>query len=276
MSKRSKIALGTVQFGLDYGISNKEGKPNQKSVQEIITFAKNTGIELIDTASAYGNAEAVLGNEDLSSFKIVSKFLPENGMNNIPDSLRKSLSQLKVNRLYGYLAHRANSVSLNDWEILKAYKNDGKIEKIGFSYQSVDEVERTLKSGFIPDLVQIPFNYFDNRFEAICLKLKEYNVEIHSRSTFLQGLFFMSITELTNSFQEVQDLILELQKRFRDQLAGQLLNYVVNQEFIDYVVIGVQNKSQLETNLQSLNQALKLSKLDRNISGNVLNPALWN
>lgn len=276
MNKPSKIALGTVQFGLDYGISNKEGKPNQKSVQEIITFAKNSCIELIDTASAYGNAEAVLGKEDLSSFKIVSKFLPTNTLNNIHRSLKDSLDKLKVDRLYGYLAHRANSVTVKDWGILKSYKREGMIEKIGFSYQSVDEVERTLKLGFIPDLVQIPFNYFDDRFEGVCLKLKEYNVEIHSRSTFLQGLFFMNNTELSNSFREVQDVITELQKRFKDQLSGHLLNYVVNQKFIDYVVIGVQNKSQLEINLQSLNQSLTLSKLDRNIPDNILNPALWN
>lgn len=276
MSNPSKIALGTVQFGLDYGISNKEGKPDQKSVEEIITFAKNSGIELIDTASAYGDAEAVLGNVDLSSFKIVSKFLPANNLNNIHESLKDSLDKLNVNRLYGYLAHRVNSVTFEDWDILKAYKNAGIIEKIGFSYQSIDEVDRTFQLGFIPDIVQIPFNYFDNRFENICLKLKEKNVEIHSRSTFLQGLFFMNNTELSNSFQEVQDLITELQERFKDQLAGQLLNYVVDQGFIDYIVIGVQNKSQLEKNLQSLDQSLKLSKLDRNISVNILNPALWN
>src|SRR3989304_10330472 len=58
----SKLSLGTVQFGIPYGISNKNGKPNTKTVFEILEYALKNGINSFDTSPAYGRSEKILGS----------------------------------------------------------------------------------------------------------------------------------------------------------------------------------------------------------------------
>ena len=112
--KASKIALGTVQFGTDYGVSNREGQTDAREVERILDTALEFGIDLIDTASAYGNAEQVLGRYDLSSFKVVSKFMPPPEGAAIAGQLGTTLSNLRVDSLYGYLAHRPDDLLENE------------------------------------------------------------------------------------------------------------------------------------------------------------------
>nr|WP_052519910.1 aldo/keto reductase [Nonlabens ulvanivorans] len=119
----------------------------------------------------------------------------------------------------------------------KTSKKTGQVEKIGYSLQSVSEFERANGKGFFPDLIQVPFNLLDNRFKKLCKKLSKQGVEIHSRSTFLQGLFFMNTEEL-QGLEEAIPVISELQNTHSNQLAQYLLNYVLQQDFIDKVVIG--------------------------------------
>ena len=69
----SKIGLGTVQFGLDYGISSSQGKVTKDDAKNIISFAQENKINLFDTAPAYGTSEKVLGESDISNVKIITK-----------------------------------------------------------------------------------------------------------------------------------------------------------------------------------------------------------
>jgi uncharacterized protein len=55
----NKIVLGTVQFGLDYGINNKNGKIKFAEVNSILNFAWENGIRLLDSAYRYGDSEEV-------------------------------------------------------------------------------------------------------------------------------------------------------------------------------------------------------------------------
>ena len=68
-----KLGLGTVQFGCSYGISNTKGQVLKDEVKRILDFAHKNGIDILDTASLYGNSEEILGQFDLSKFKIVTK-----------------------------------------------------------------------------------------------------------------------------------------------------------------------------------------------------------
>lgn len=275
MKNLSKIAIGTVQFGIDYGISNNKGIPTQLMVNDILELALSYNITTLDTASGYGNAETIIGNSEYRDFEIVTKFLPIDIENGLLDSFNKSLVNIRRESVYGYLAHRTDSISLDVWNELIELKEKGKVKKIGYSLQSVEECERALSKEYFPDIIQVPFNFFDSRFKNLCIRLKSEGVEIHTRSTFLQGLFFLPEKALNGFFKAVRDPILTLQKTYKKELSKYLLNYCLNQDFIDKVVIGVQNKSQLEQNILGLEKIKTLKEMNIAISKEILNPALW-
>lgn len=270
-----KLGLGTVQFGLSYGISNKTGKTPGLEVQRILSSAKNNGVEMLDSASGYGTAEEVLGQNNISGFKLVSKFLPPSEGENVASQFYKSLEALKLSSLYGYLAHRPMELLKHpeQWEELQTFKAAGKVEKIGFSLNEPEELEKLLKQGYHPDLVQVPYNYFDRRFEFGIKELKNQGCEIHTRSAFMQGLFFMDPNELQEFFGEVKPLLRQLQEI--DTLNGALLKFVLEKPFIDCVITGVENEAQLLQNIESIKHAPKLPELQKTISDNILIPSRW-
>ncbi|WP_421976518.1 aldo/keto reductase [Roseivirga seohaensis] len=279
MSIIKKIALGTVQFGLDYGISNEHGKTEIDEIVKIIEYCKLKGIDTIDTAYAYGKSQEELGKNDLSSFKVVTKFLLEQSMESgrVKNSLLESLKLLNLKQVYGYLSHRPMELITNPnlWDELLEMKTSGKIKKIGFSFNELREAELVLDKGMIPDLIQIPFNYFDNRFKSVAEYMKRtYKTEVHVRSTFLQGLFFMRPSSLSNFFNPIKEPLTTLQKT--ENLTGNLLYYSASQSFIDKVVIGVNNLSQLELNFNALERVTScMSETSYIIPQDILIPSKW-
>jgi aryl-alcohol dehydrogenase-like predicted oxidoreductase len=272
---KDKIGLGTVQFGLAYGIGNLDGQTKAEDVTEILNLAKKYDIKILDSASAYGNAEEVIGNNDLDKFQIVSKFMPPKD-ENISVQLENSLENLGVKQLYGYLVHRPMTL-LKDpyqWEELLQLKEEKKTKKIGFSLNEPHEFELLYQKGMIPDLVQVPYNYFDNRFKDILMDLKANGCEIHTRSAFLQGLFFMEPDSLSSYFNEIKDDLRKLQL-LKENLSVSLLNFVLNKSFIDKVIIGVENSNQLYQNLEGLKNAWELPVLKNTVPNHILNPSLW-
>ena len=277
MNLTNKIGLGSVQFGIPYGVSNKEGQTSSIEVTKILKYANKLGITVIDTASAYGNAEEVLGQNDLNCFKIISKFMPLEVGDSISIQLEKSLSNLKINSLYGYLAHRPLNLIDNpkEWEELLKLKQENKIKKIGFSLNEPRELDLLLNKGMMPDLIQVPYNYFDNRFKDILIELNAKGCEIHTRSTFLQGLFFTDVQKLPSFFDQVKKNIGDLQIKYENNLSSVLLKYVLSLDFIDVVIMGVENKMQLKNNLTNIENAQFLSPKDFNFSEDVIMPSNW-
>jgi aryl-alcohol dehydrogenase-like predicted oxidoreductase len=265
MINRNKIGLGTVQFGLDYGISNSNGKTSQQEVESILQVARKFNINILDSASGYGDAEKVLGKNSLEDFNIVSKFLPPASGYILEQQIEQTLSHLKIKKLYAYLAHRPLDLlsAPDQWKQLEVYRKEGIIGKIGFSLNEPRELKALLKAGIIPDLVQVPYNYFDRRFENTIKDLRDQGCEIHTRSAFLQGLF-----------GEVKPILRELHKNYKP-LPGRLLNFVINKPFIDKVIIGVENSQQLKQNIRELEKASSLPELDMKISNNILIPSRW-
>ena len=276
MARIHKIGIGTVQFGSDYGISNKVGQTSEIEIGEILNTAKANDIKYIDTAASYGNAEIVLGKQDLKEFRVVSKFLQPNKTESISSLLKLSLDNLNLDNIYGYLAHRPLSLLENKryWEELTELKSNGLVEKIGYSLNKPHELDQLLKEKYIPDLVQVPFNYFDSRFESRLMELKNTGCEIHTRSTFLQGLFFMNPDELRVFFDELKPYIYNLQKQNKS-LPEALLNYVLEKKYIDQVILGVENNKQLLQNINSSNLNTKLETIDFNFQDNIIMPMYW-
>ena len=278
MSINSNIIIGTVQFGLDYGISNFSGKTNQNDIKKILNNLIDLKINKLDTASQYGNAEKILGKFDLSKFKIISKFISKD-CKSLEIEFFNTLKNLNTNSIYAYLCHRPKNVfdNIDLWNFLKYLKKENKVKKIGFSLSNLDEAELLLGSNIIPDIVQIPFNIFDHRFEGLSIILKGHGVEIHARSSFLQGLFFLPENILQSKFPAVKELVLNLRNNNEPYFKSYLMKYSLNKKFIDNIVIGIQNYDQLIQNIEALNCIKKhdYSELPNNIPENIINPSLW-
>lgn len=272
----SKIGLGTVQFGLPYGITNKNGKTPEKDVKLILNYAKEVGIDVLDTASCYGTSEKVLGKNDLTEFKIVSKFILHNIDKDITIQLRDSLADLKIQALYGYMAHRPLEIAnnLRHWDELIQLKEKNLINKIGFSYNEIAEIEITLSMGLVPDIIQVPYNYLDNRFEPYMKELKKRGCEIHARSPFLQGLFFSETNKLNSFFDDVKPIIKEIQV-FGNNLPKMLLKYCSDKTFVDKVIFGVNTLSQLKDNIENFYDTLSLPLNKRKVEESILIPSKW-
>jgi aryl-alcohol dehydrogenase-like predicted oxidoreductase len=271
-----KIGLGTVQFGLPYGISNTAGQTKPEEVSKILQFAIANGITVLDTASAYGNAEQVLGQNTLKQFSIVSKYITPSAGKTIGQQLQNTLASLQVKNLYGYLAHRPAEI-LEDaaqWKIIKDFQQKELVTKVGFSLNTPQELKALLDKNFIPDLIQVPYNYFDNRFEDLMKRLKEKGCEVHTRSAFLQGLFFKDTETLPTFFNAVKPLIKNAQQQAKS-ISGALLRHVATRPFIDTVIIGVENVEQLQNNINDLNIEFELEKNNAKIPEEILMPMYW-
>ena len=141
-----KIALGTVQWGLKYGLSNTRGVPSSKELNQIILFAARNGINLLDTASSYGDAEIRIGNIPNQNFKIVTKIGSFTQEENVKNQIRLSLDRLKSKSVYGCLFHDAKELIKNPkiWKDINEGKNQGKINKIGYSLYHPKELDQLL------------------------------------------------------------------------------------------------------------------------------------
>ena len=275
----NKIVLGTVQFGLQYGV-NSAGRPSEDAVKGILSEAAKGGITTLDTSSAYGNSEEILGEcvTPEENFKIVSKY--PKGETSVSEMFNGSLKRLNVSQLYGYLLHHFEVYKNNPkvWDEFVALKASGKVEKIGFSLYTPEELEFILEKGSPFDLIQVPFNIFDKKFLPYMKELHEKGVEIHVRSTFLQGLFFKDRNALPEKLQPMKNYLLQLDEFSQKSgltISEIALNYNLQNPYIDGVLIGVDNVEQLQMNLYSV----KNTPVDIEIEvkeQELLNPVNWN
>jgi len=281
-----KLGIGTAQFGLNYGVSNKLGITPYNEVAEILDFAISEGCNTIDTAAAYGTAEGVIGSylsqTNSDCVKVISKF--KSG-----DSFEGDYNTSKVllgKNLYAYLAHDAHSIIKNQKfrEHLVKLRDLDNI-KIGASVYSEKEVEKLLQFGVL-DIVQIPLNILDHRMikSGILKELKNQNVEIHVRSVFLQGLFFLPENKITVDFPSVipaLGLLKQIAKVNNLTVSDLALLFVNSIPEVGRFIIGVNNLKQLKENFSSLeksyNYSITQSLLDELslTDEKVLNPALW-
>lgn len=279
MNTITKIVLGTVQFGCQYGI-NSAGRPNQEGVSSILDYANEEGIQTLDTSSAYGNAEEVLGaylNEN-KLFKIVSKY--PRGIVPVDEKFNESLRKLKTAALYGYLLHHFEVYRNNPdvWNDFVRLREKGLAQKIGFSLYQPEELELLIKNKVDFNLLQIPYNLFDRKFEPYLEKLHGKGVEIHVRSTFLQGLFFKDRNTFPEKLLPLRPYLEELDKvscasgLSISQLA---LNFNLQNPFIDGVLIGVDNVEQLKENIAAVSdQYIDIDIVVK--EKELLNPVNWN
>ena len=262
----SKLALGTAQFGLTYGVANQKGKIEFSDVNKILKLAKNSNIDLIDTAISYGESEKVIGDLGIIDFKLVSKLppLPKDcsDVNSWVDKqVQSSLTRLGISSLYGLLVHRSENLLGNSGKklinALNSIKLNGLVKKIGISIYDPSEYEQVMKFTRI-DIVQAPLNIVDRRLvvSGLLTKLHSEEIEIHTRSAFLQGLLLIPSNKIPKSFNKWfkvwEKWSLELKKN-NLSAAEVCLLYPLSLPEIDRVIVGVDNVNQL-------NEIIKISK----------------
>lgn len=288
---RGRIALGTVQFGLDYGIANEAGQVSLDEARCVLSLAKENKIDVLDTAIAYGTSEEVLGEVGVDGFRVVTK-LPSLPVDQgdiatwVKDQVGASLKRLANEKLYGLLLHRPqdllglNGAYLN--QMLANLKNDGLVQKIGVSIYSPDELDDVCKKTKI-DLVQAPLNVVDRRLQSSGWldRLKDDGVEVHTRSAFLQGLLLMERSKIPQKFSRWSNLWDQWHEKLQDSGASSLeacLAYPLSLEQVDQVIVGVDSASQLSEILQAaknVNEGPDTSFM-RSTDLDLINPSNWN
>ncbi|MBS1962176.1 MAG: aldo/keto reductase [Bdellovibrionales bacterium] len=252
-----KLGLGTVQFGLPYGVSNAAGQTSGEEVSRILAVAGRAGMDLLDTAAAYGESEAVIGRSaERSSFRIVTKTprISADGATAVRAAFESSLEKLRIPRVDGLLVHHAGDLLGPEgdavWSEMLRLRDAGLVANIGASVYTGAEID-SLLSRFPIELIQIPFNVLDQRLlrSGHLARLKANGVEIHARSAFLQGLLLMDFAKIDPWFDPYRGLLDDYACAIATAGLSPLeaaLGYSLSVPEIDRVICGVNNATQLE------------------------------
>jgi len=287
--KASKIILGTVQLGLDYGINNSIGKPSEEGAHAILKEAFNHGIKTLDTAAAYGNSEELIGNyhrKSAEKFSVITKFHIQEGKE-ISEIIDNALNKLGVNSIetlffHSFQDYLSNPVAL---QALSKEVVRGRVNHLGVSVYTNNEIEALLPVQEI-DVIQAPFNLLDNHSKRaeVFQRARSSGKKVHTRSVFLQGLFFKSLDSLPKKLRPLKSALEHIHQtaqKTRISMATLAMNYALSKEYIDGVLIGVDSVAQLEENVKTIEEVIPdqiFQQIDMIIveTPHLLNPVNWN
>jgi len=285
----SCLALGTVQFGLPYGIANQTGQVSRPVAKAMLQLAASNGIDTLDTAIAYGESETCLGEVGTQGFKLVTKLpaVPE-GCADVSgwaqEQVAASLARLGVTSMYGLLLHHSEQLlgpnGKTLYQTLQDLKDSGQVQKVGVSIYAPSDLEPIIKSCRL-DLVQAPFNLVDRRLHTTgwLRRLKDKDVEIHTRSTFLQGLLLLPQAAIPPKFAPWSALWERWHKWLLDHDVSAVqacLAYPLAFPAVDRVVVGADSVSQLEQIIGAASSAPLVDLPDLQCEAeNLINPFYW-
>jgi len=261
MNNTLKLGLGTVQFGMRYGVSNRMGQTPGQEAGRILAYAAEHGVRVLDTAAIYGESEEVLGRmlPGWHSFDIVTKLpslLAEDGRFDAEAAdrmLDRSLSRLRQSSVYGLLLHRAQDLLSSSGDEIMAWllrcRQDGRVRKVGVSVYAEDDID-ALSEQYPIQLIQAPVNIFDQRLirSGALRRCRERGAEIHARSVFLQGLLLMEANEIPAYFRPFAPQIEGYRRYVRLKGLAPLeaaLSYVNGLDELDAFICGVNDSAQL-------------------------------
>ena len=282
-----KLAVGTVKFGTNYGLINKK-KIYLNEINKISKFidSKINNINLIDTAFSYGKSHKIIGRTKLNKLKIVTKirFLSKNKINYFNKNIDNLLKDLRVNKIYGLLFHDVkDAINKNYLNLLLDLKKKKIIKKIGVSIYSPNDLKIILKL-WKPDIVQVPFNIFDQRLvkSGYLDLLKKLKIEIHVRSCFLQGLLvnYDRNKKKFKKFQKWNGLLESWSGWCRNNNISKFeacLQFIKNYKKIDYLVVGFDNLKQLKEIIYTLDKKeIKITNKFYSSDLKLIDPRKWN
>ena len=300
----SKLALGTVQLGMDYGIANRHGAPTITEAHALLAASAANGINSFDTSPTYGTSESVLGGylagvkkEDLfvvSKFKYDTDraFDIENIWTEVRAIVEQSLARLGIEKLPLILYHKGAAESMEQVkngvpELLRRLKSENLIAHGGISLYYSSEANDLLEDDAF-EALQIPLNVLDQGIivNGTLQKLHDKGKLIMVRSVFLQGLFWKDPADLTGKLTTAAPYLKKLNKLAADydlSVAELAFGFIRDLEAVDSLVIGAENSGQVEANIRLLNAPMlapglrnELLKLSTDVPIEVITPALWN
>lgn len=294
-----KLCLGTVQFGMNYGVQGGI-RPSKQAISDILSLALDKGIDHFDTASAYGNAEEILGDyrksnlDNAGKMQIVSKLASE-AFAGKEKSLwadiavkhaEASLMRLEISELEAFLFHNAEYIfDENAVQALCTVCQKHMAKKIGVSIYSPREAMKALDYEEIK-VIQIPYNAFDQRLDKCGFfeKAERKGVEVYARSSLLQGLMMMDPETLPEKMlfaKKYLEIFKAVCREYQISPLKAAVGYVARHPGIDYVVFGVDNEMQLSEYLSIQGEGIPedmvnvLQKEFENAEERLVNPALW-
>lgn len=303
-----RLVFGTAQLGSNYGIANITGQPDRKACETLIKTAISNGVAYIDTANAYGNSEAMIGQSLKNGWdgrvKVITKLSPlqdcpvdasQTVLNAFVDaSIFGSCSLLGARKIDVLMLHRASHLfewNGGVWQRLLELQASGVIGELGVSVQNPEELVKYLDISEVA-YIQLPFNILDWRWDEVIpdiLKAKaSRKLTIHARSALLQGLLPSSneshwqCAHIERSSVIRDWLVVQAEACHRVNVTDLCLSYVNSLPWVDGIATGMEVIDQLIENISyfnlpslTMNQIEGIKKTRPKLSENSLNPAFW-
>ncbi len=282
----SKISIGSAQFGMDYGIANSGGKVESNEIKRILDFAIKNSIKNIDTAKSYKKSELEIGNyikySNNRNWEITTK------INNIDKDYEMQfiesceLLSIKPNIV---LAHNVDLFldHMFQKQTTDITTKDDSI-KIGVSIYDEKDINKILNSKYKIDVINLPLNILDTRLyrSRKIYELKEKKIELHARSVFLQGLFYLDDLRLKMDFKSAYIPLKKLKNIAENHsitLPELSLLWVCSLKPIDKVIIGVDNLNQFKMHINTLSKKVNIQAFEESLKivyeDDLLNPLSW-
>jgi len=293
---KPKLCLGTAQFGLAYGITNTFGKVSELEVSNILDVAEAGGIQLLDSAQAYGDAEAVLGRvmRKHHHFRLISKFHAQSNSVFIAEDVskweyffKKSLHTVGAKSFDAFLLHssadlrKQGSFYLEKW--LLSLRDRELVRRLGISIYSAEDLEGI--NPHLLDLVQLPLSLYDQRLitDGTINSLRAKGVAIHVRSIFLQGLLLTPAsswpTWVNEQIRRHHYMLEKLAKHLSCSLMDLCLSFAAQQADVEAIVLGVCSAFELEKIISTWDAVSVLEDINWHFwalrDKNILDPRAW-
>lgn len=299
-SSQPSLMIGTAQFGQRYGLANQSGAPSDQTIRQIIQLALDQGMAAFDTAAAYGESEARLGQAFAQlgvadRVEVVTKIpaLPETifeepvaAARTIEDSVQQSMRHLGMKVLPTVLFHEERTADRYGY-VLESLRERGWVKRIGVSCNHDPQLACDFAAMPGVQVLQLPVNLLDRRHLAgkSCLAAQRYGVSVHVRSVFLQGLLLMPDADVPEHLAEAKpwrDKLRRISKQAGIDMAQVAVRWTLGLPAVQRVIVGVETVEQAKHNLElaargplppDMQQALDQIRPD--LPERVVTPWMW-
>ena len=280
MSLNKKIILGGAQFGMKYGIANKNGEISSKNLRKILNYAINEKVHIIDTATSYKRSlkkiSDISHNDNIKKkIKVIIKIKSTSILN--PVKFRKLYNSYNI---YCLMAHSSEFFLKKSFQKkIKLLKKNYHF-KLGVSIYENKELLFLKKYYKIIDVIQIPFNIVNYKtFDTKVLnKLKKEKIELHARSIFYQGVLLMNRNSIKAKFKSFYDKFNQLNyltKKNKVKLIFICIKFVLNVNYFNKLIFGFDTLNQLKEIIKNINSRKKIPHQIKNYLKNTdLKPSL--